>query len=375
MQVQLAKACATRAEPVKAKRLCNLLWALAKTTLRGPAALPSMHLEVLLQRASNLHACSTQQLSTMAWAMATLQCDARPTYAGFLEEISKAVRDETIAWTPRQVAIVSWSLAKLRQVSWPFLHQVVVSSAERLAECSGQDLANILWAAATVELGMLAEDAGEGEVTLTLKGLEAIAQRALHGHHMTAQGFSNVMWACACLSIGIEKDGAVMHQLVSDFMVKGQDLQLRDVSNIAWSLAILGHQLPTVLESHASQLLKNSLKFGPDIEESKAILGLIWSEAFTCASQGLETKGALSFQAAQCLHHLGLHLDMEVKGRQLPACMLPACNSFNSGAEATAFGVPQVLLDLPDRMVLLKPSGWEVDQSSAGSRLEWGRHQ
>ena len=281
--------------------------------------------------------------------MATIRCRGHPQ---LLEQIKQMVSSEMVALTPRHLAMFSWSFVKLHHVSWPFLDQVVQSSLQVLQEFHGRDLANLLWAsAASVSIE------GPQEVALT-KALETVARKALSDQQMTPQGFSNVLWACAHLMI---PDGSMLELSVatSKFATRrGSELQLRDLSNMAWSLAIYSHQLPPLLTTRVTHLLGGDLhRQRPKlIEEATSILALIWAEAYS--------SGAVGSPWSVRLQDIGRKLDAFASPQLVvPGEVLPV-----------GPGEPQVVLDLPDRLVVLKPSGWEVDQaeatgSSSGNKL------
>eukprot|EP00435_Cladocopium_sp_Y103_P058945 s958_g20.t3 len=377
-EVQLASACAAQ-QALGAKRLCNLLWALAKTAIRahpvapdeirGEGVLPLDQMEALMRMAQmSLHTFSISNICTLAWAMAIIRCEGSKNAELMTEQIYQRVSSEMAALTPRQLAMLSWSFAKMHHISWPFLHQAVLSSLEVLEGFAGQDIANLLWASAT-SVPIILEDADEGEVALTMKGLEALAQKALHDHQMTPQGFANVLWACAHLSL---KDDGSMQEVSATFgFARGNELHLRDLSNIAWALAIYGQQLPSLLAARAShRLAADTPKCRREMQdEAKAILGLIWAEAFTGPVNGGSNDASCGVLGARRLRDIGFQLDEAARLQQkslLPCGPTPV-------QVASRDGGPKVVLDLPDRMVLLKPSGWEVDQKGEGNRLGLGR--
>jgi len=376
IEVRLASACAAR-EALGAKRLCNLLWALAKTAIRThPVApdetpggvLPLDQMEALMRMVQmSLHTYSMSNICTLAWAIAIIRCEGSKDAELMTKQIHQRVSSEMAALTPRQLAMLSWSFAKVYHISWPFLHRAVLSSLEVLEGFTGQDIANLLWASAT-SVPIILEDADEGEIALTMKGLEALAQKALHDHQMTPQGFANVLWACAHLSL---KDDGSMQELSATFgFARGNELHLRDLSNIAWALAIYGQQLPSPLASLASHLIAAAApKRRREMQdEARAILGLIWAEAFTGPVHCGSMDTSCGVLGARRLRDIGFQLDEAARLQQkslLPCGPTPV-------QVASRDGGPQVVLDLPDRMVLLKPSGWEVDQKGEGTRLGLG---
>ena len=380
VEVQLASACAAQ-EALGAKRLCNLLWALAKTAIRthpvapeetpGEGVLPLDQMEALIRMVRmSLHTCSMSNICTLAWAMAIIRCEGSKDAELMTKQIHQRVSSEMSALTPRQLAMLSWSFAKVYHISWPFLNQAVLSSLEVLEGFTGQDIANLLWASAS-SVPIILEDADESEIALTMKGLEAFAQKALRDHQMTPQGFANVLWAWAHLSL--KGDGSMQELSATFGFARGNELQLRDLSNIAWALAIYGQQLPSPLASRANQLLAAAApKRRREMQdEARAILGLIWAEAFTgpvpCGSMATSC-GVLG---ARRLRDIGVQLDEAARLQQ--KSLLP-CGPTSVQVAPRDGGPcgPQVVLDLPDRMVLLKPSGWEVDQKGEEPRLGLG---
>ena len=161
-----------------------------------------------------------------------------------------------------------------------------------------------------------------------------------------------------------------MQELSATFgFARGNELHMRDLSNIAWALAIYGQQLPSPLASLASHLIAAAApKRRREMQdETRAILGLIWAEAFTGPVHCGSMDTSCGVLGARRLRDIGFQLDEAARLQQksLPCGPTPV-------QVASRDGGPQVVLDLPDRMVLLKPSGWEVDQKGEGTRLGLG---
>ncbi|CAK9098870.1 unnamed protein product [Durusdinium trenchii] len=371
-------------------QVSNLLWALAKTKVRTGASLEGwedidevddehfgakvMHrvhgtantvadtilpLRCAEQILADL-ACkslahkSLHDLCRIGWTMATL----RWTHSPLLQEIC-LISSRRIAQceriSPRHLALLAWSFTKLHVENHsPFLHMSLLKSLELLSECTGQDLANLLWA-----FGSTPSVRPHRDVVST--AVSVLAGRAVSDPRLSAQGLANVLWSCAGLGVG---DLNFKGMVDATIAARAQELQLRDLSNLAWSFAMLAwhpcdaRATGNVMLHRAGQILQDLLN-APTIDgrrlqnEATAILSLVWAETFSGRDVRFTEFGHL---AAASLQRVGLALDQRggfqpvLPVRPVEEAMTVRCD-------------PQILFDLPDRMVLMKPSGWEVDQA------------
>ena len=293
--------------------VCHALWALARarvtTSHRQSYAFAQMARKSLAK-------LSPQDFSNIVWAVAIIRCHDR----GLVGDVKVHATREFQRFMPSHLALLSWSLTKLSS-SRPFLEAVLFKwSDTNFRGVQGRDLVNVLWA--------FAQHQANDDL-----GLEALARQALSAE-LTAQGLANVVWASAVLTVDVD----LRH--LSQCGARAGELQMRDVSNIAWSLAILQAGVEDMVARG-----KHLLRAGGG--DATAVLSLIWADAF-CGPPDRE----LLRLAKKLLEKLGRRLDVQKGTGQLIL---------------TAAGVqkgPEVVLELADRLVIWKPSGWEVDQKA-----------
>ena len=293
--------------------VCDVLWALARarvTTSRNQS-------HAFAQMAQNsLSKLSPQDFCNIAWAVAIIRCHNKK----LVQNMAVHATREFQRFAPSHLALLSWSLTKLSS-SRPFLEAVLVKwSDTNFRGAQGRDLVNVFWAFAQHQANDL--------------GLEVLARQALLAE-LTAQGLSNVVWASAVLTVNVD----LTH--LSQCSARACELQMRDVSNIAWSLAILQGCMSDMVARG-----KHLLRSGQG--DATAVLSLIWADAFS----GSADRELLRLAAGH-LETLGRRLDRQKGTGQLILT-----------APGRAPKSPEVVLELADRLVILKPSGWEVDQKA-----------
>ena len=393
-QTKLAKACAAQVKKTSQKlpprKVCDLLWALAKSkvavaglaqnekramrfeglkdslafaTFAAPKGLSLQSLPLTCAEAfdevtpRSLQALSLKDICSCVWGMATLRWTNGP----LLKEIRLLSNAKIEAFAPRQLAILSWSFTKLQVARHPFLDKVVLTFCRRLPEVNGVDVANLFWALGFVRMQQAQPERPQ------LVELKTLARKAIADHQITAQGLANIVWSCAGLAV---QDRELERVTVATFSTRVNELQLRDLANIAWSFATLAWsnahydascsscRISDAVLCRASQLLAESLDSSEVrprqalVEEATSVLGLIWAEAFDGTK---EAQFQAFIELAQlCMRRLGVSMDGRRGLTDATACF-PM-----SWARRT--WEPDIVLDLHDRMVLMKPPGWEVDQ-------------
>ncbi|CAE8699965.1 unnamed protein product, partial [Polarella glacialis] len=148
------------------------------------------------------------------------------------------------------------------------------------------------------------------------------------------------------------------------------ELPTRSLGDVAWALATLGAGDPQLFEAMQQELVKRCAAFRVKddtpgtacVEFTSAALLLLWACSFA---------GQLMNSAAQCaqmlLHRIGRSLDQRASSAVIASCavVLPLSGTPPDGDDGD---LPSVVLELPDRLVLYKPPGWQVDDGQDDPR-------
>eukprot|EP00434_Breviolum_minutum_P019791 symbB.v1.2.017463.t1/scaffold1361.1/size175804/3 len=172
-----------------------------------------------------------QDVANVAWAFATL-CPQKS--KKLLEKLAQESSMKLKEFSPRHLAITTWSLAKVKVRNDDFMLAAVhVLKRSKAENWMPQDLSNFLWASASLRC----------DVPLPLDVLAARAAD-LRWQHFKPQELSICMWAAYTLGV-VDGRGAsilavkrMLQHAAREIRVNGaKDFEPRHVMNAAWALA------------------------------------------------------------------------------------------------------------------------------------------
>jgi len=170
------------------------------------------------------------------------------------------------------------------------------------------------------------------------------------------QDLANFAWACATL---VFEEVPLLGGIAEAAMSRASEFSPQNLANTAWAFAaLLLLDLPLVdaVATAATMHLRPDLC---ETDVSISLTGIVWAFHFV----DLLDEGFYS-QVRSFLRARGRQLDTNNTGRNWH----PAAATLAEGRSVSS--VPKIVVDLPDRFVLFKPPGWEVDTTDAGK----GKH-
>lgn len=136
----------TCAPLLNARELANIHWSVAHVGAQQPDLLSGLQRHLLRQ----LDSCNAQDLANTAWALATIGQRQPPALLQALGDAAAALPQRSLV-NPQHVANLAWAFGKMR-VRHDGLMAVLGAAAQQLAgRFSSQQLANLLWATATLK--------------------------------------------------------------------------------------------------------------------------------------------------------------------------------------------------------------------------------
>eukprot|EP00439_Symbiodinium_sp_Y106_P053956 s1712_g7.t1 len=247
------------------RQLANISWALAR--LRALECLP------LLRTAATR--CAGRQgpgewdpmsISLIPWSLATMGIPELRSASEILDmvrSINTAIREQgSAAWAPGDLSRVLWSWAKLAQRDDTFFRRASCLIMSRMPEYTPSQLAQTVWAFATVapqELVAAAADAmlrggevsggpsqGSGLTAYTPQHLAmavwsfaAVLYRPEELLEQIGKDLSNTVWAFA--SAG-EYDVGFMDAVAAETCKRGEDFHGQHLAMVAWAFITLRHR-------------------------------------------------------------------------------------------------------------------------------------
>ncbi|CAE8738096.1 unnamed protein product, partial [Polarella glacialis] len=317
-----------RVAEFKPQELANLVWAWA--ILRMPEA--EKHFEsigpVLAER---MREVSPQGLSSIAWSMGALQTCPEEVWAA----LSGQAMLQLTEFKPQELSNISWALARaLQHRAAPLLSAVTRQSRALLANNNSKNSNN-----------------------------SNSNNNNKNNNKFSPQNLSNLCWSMAITSVG---DPELMEEVAQGTFICLAEFKTQEISNLLWSYAslqesshgplfeVLGSTFMGKLEDFDAS---SDAQQVPELRVSLAtdILGVVWAYNF------LQLDHAVLSPA----HHTLLRIGRSLDGKKVNSAGLRPL-----GVGAPGFGQsdlePRVVLELPDRLVLMKPPGWEVERSARG---------
>ncbi len=225
---------------VGAREAANLLWSSAKLGLNPDALVPGMTDSLARHFMGDMDAATGQGFANVLVACAQLQLS--PCQGGLFKAIlNRLVTADLSKFDPQNVANTLHSLVTIPAVA-PWINVLdalcqrfgVLLNSRPAAELPvAQSIANTLWALSKLK------HAPSDQLAMSMVG-RMVALCCVPGQQPTPQAISNVLLACAELSVPVKQadtDSLASFLLSSN---KRQGTQ-QAYANTAWSLAVIGH--------------------------------------------------------------------------------------------------------------------------------------
>jgi len=162
--------------------LVSTLWAIAKLGLKDYEMIEAIAEEVLVQ-INEYGDLSAQELSQIAWSLASMKVQHTPLLTAIAEESIKKIAEAG----PQDLGITAWAYAKLGVLNRPLMQAIAAESIRKMSDFTGQNMSNLAWACATLAFV-------DGPL------MNAIASEAIKRiSELSPQDLSNIAWACATL--------------------------------------------------------------------------------------------------------------------------------------------------------------------------------
>ncbi|CAE8708825.1 unnamed protein product, partial [Polarella glacialis] len=306
----------------KPAEICGLLWAFAKLSVAHRPLFEAAEVAAM----ARLSDFSAKALAGLAWAWATANLVASERI-GLLPAIGSLLAERLLELAPQEIANSAWAFAvlKLADSGLPLLTALAEHRAEEdlLSDWAIRDLANVLWACATLSCG-------RGPVAQLSEAIACESVRKLEGS--SPQDLANLAWAFAPLRIA-EPSSA---ELVSVAAGRLSELTASGFANLSWAFAT----------SATSWALPEATWCGVSLELSHRLVSL----------EAIAMAGNSSVSNNNNKTNIGL-LDLA----QAVVSTVWALN-FADALDAPLAEAARAAL-LQDRLVVYKPPGWEVDSS------------
>ncbi|CAE8581128.1 unnamed protein product, partial [Polarella glacialis] len=161
------------------------------------------------------------------------------------------------------------------------------------------------------------------------------------------------------------------------------ELELQGLANLAWAFASLDALEPGLLKAVKDELVVRAEAFHPKAGDSRrtlvafaeAVLAVLWACHFAEAEAERTGFPQDAYNAArQALQRVGYALG-QVAQAAVPSSTdstIKEVNPLRAGVARTAssYEEPHIALELADRLVIMKPAGWQVDTKPEDEDME-----
>ncbi|CAE8686748.1 unnamed protein product, partial [Polarella glacialis] len=180
----------------------------------------------------------------------------------------------------------------------------------------------------------------------------------LSASQLAPQELSIIAWAFGMLGVN---NPTLFHALVVQAVPQLESFTMGDLLKLAWGFAASGVDVEifmTIQNEVIARLEQVDLRSCSELSRNAFLqdtLGLLWASNFAgCCSHNLLTSARLVIRQA------GAIMDRAQSPSSSPACeSMGGLRSTEADLWQPA-STPQTILDLPDRLVIFKPPGWEV---------------
>ena len=249
--------------------ISNSLWAFATT---GHALQPGTVTNFSTAISKNLRDFKSMEFSNIIWALGTtkMALDPPELLDDILDEVHSSIKALPNMWSSQSVSNILWAMASvhkdIRPRHDPLLRTLTVYVERKANSFIGQGLANTLWALATLDY------------TPSAKILEIITQRWLkYVEEMGMGECANLMWSYGSLKYN---PGEEILRKVSDRIAKAdpQELQLTMLCNIIWAFANFDYIPPNDVMSTMLEIARKHIKNEEQLQ-TQSLSNIMWSLA------------------------------------------------------------------------------------------------
>ncbi|CAE8624875.1 unnamed protein product, partial [Polarella glacialis] len=345
----VARIAAAKLQAFSPKNLSNLFWAFA--TLLHSQDSRSLFAAAASTTMLKLSEFKSQELANCAWAFATHS----PDFLDFVKAVSTAAVSRMQDFKAQGLSNLAWSCSKVRASDADFCGAIarevhmkicVNNNKSNNNNFEPQHLSNLAWAFASCAIN---------DEPL-MDSLAREAMKKLPG--FAPQGLSGLAWSCATL---VRRDIQLLRALAAEAPASVRSFKMQELSNTSWAFATLSFcgQL-NLFASFSKEIISrldhfhvSSASRDTMISMAKQTLAAVWAFNFGGHLEPLFAK-----RAHELLLRIGRGLD-EGKAVEVAYSVLALCNDRATYPE----GLPQVALQLQDRLVIWKPPGWEVERT------------
>ena len=249
--------------------ISNSLWAFATT---GHALQPGTVTNFSAAISKNLKDFKSMEFSNIIWALGTtkMALDPPELLDDILDEVHSSIKALPNMWSSQSVSNILWAMASvhkdIRPRHDPLLRTLTVYVERKANSFIGQGLANTLWALATLDY------------TPSAKILEIITQRWLkYVEEMGMGECANLMWSYGSLKYN---PGEEILWKVSDRIAKAdpQELQLTMLCNIIWAFANFDYIPPNDVMNTMLEIAREHIKNDEQLQ-TQSLSNIMWSLA------------------------------------------------------------------------------------------------
>jgi hypothetical protein len=249
--------------------ISNSLWAFATT---GHALQPGTVTNFSAAISKNLKDFKSMEFSNIIWALGTtkMALDPPELLDDILDEVHSSIKALPNMWSSQSVSNILWAMASvhkdIRPRHDPLLRTLTVYVERKANSFIGQGLANTLWALATLDY------------TPSAKILEIITQRWLkYVEEMGMGECANLMWSYGSLKYN---PGEEILWKVSDRIAKAdpQELQLTMLCNIIWAFANFDYIPPNDVMNTMLEITREHIKNDEQLQ-TQSLSNIMWSLA------------------------------------------------------------------------------------------------
>ncbi|CEO95932.1 hypothetical protein PBRA_004622 [Plasmodiophora brassicae] len=231
----IARAAVPKLTESNSRSLSTLAWAFAKSGLRAD----TMFQAIAEASVPKLDQFSCQSLSTMVWSFATLNVPAPRLFQGVANLAARKLDD----FSSLQLSNLLWAFVRANEQDEILLHSISVAVTARIHEFTPQGLYSVAWAFARYPKET------SPDVFIAI----AKASESMLGDFDNQQ-LSNLLWAIA--SSGVRADN-LFKRALPHVSAKLSQLNSRDVSQVLWAYATVGHpKLAPLIYSATPQLMQ-----------------------------------------------------------------------------------------------------------------------
>mmetsp|Transcript_5271 Transcript_5271/g.16574 ORF Transcript_5271/g.16574 Transcript_5271/m.16574 type:complete len:492 (+) Transcript_5271:697-2172(+) len=274
--------------------LSTTAWAFATVSAKGVNRYERLFEVMALEVQRKIHAFNSQDLANAAWAFSTV--GVAPPRLFYL--IARRATSRIDDFACKGIAIVVWAFPKAGLASSPLFDAVASNfSTQRRRRLNEQDIANTAWALATT----LRREMTEGPIRDFFAAIDGEAIRLVDG--FGSQALANTIWAFACVSWPQSRIFAVFGSALAR-RVRDLDVTLRSMLyvvalyvRIQWGAEYFDNDFPLSTFAKSLRSAYTRCKPRPSLSQRKvaAVLDQMgWAHAFE-----YETDDGMSLDLAQ----------------------------------------------------------------------------